>query len=144
MELVIAGIVALGVRHLHSYEALEAANSAQLKAEAAQAAAMSQLQPGARSTNRAARTMHAQIGPLRHGLSNMVQGLLMFDDAGRLLVVNRRFCEIVRTDSRRSGHAGMSYDGYDGACWSPSATSAATTCNVIRERRAALISRTVA
>jgi diguanylate cyclase (GGDEF)-like protein len=108
MELVIAGIVALGVRHLHSYEALEAANTAQLKAEAAQAAAMSQLQL-AHEHEQAARTMHAQSVRFDTALSNMMQGLLMFDHADRLLVVNRRLSKLFRVPDGEIT-PGMSHD----------------------------------
>jgi diguanylate cyclase (GGDEF)-like protein len=93
LELVIAGIIMLGVRHLYGYEQLAAANAAQMRAEAAQAAALSELHLS-QEREQAGRELHAQWLRFDTALNNMVQGLLMFDHGGLLLVVNRRFCEL--------------------------------------------------
>ena len=42
----------------------------------------------------AALALHAQEQRFDIALNNMLQGLLMFDHDGRLLVVNRRFCRM--------------------------------------------------
>ena len=138
MELVIAGIVALGVRHLHSYEALEAANSAQLKAEAAQAAAMSQLQL-AHEHEQTARTMHAQSVRFDTAVGNMLQGLVMFDDAGRLLVVNNRFAELFGLTAGDPA-AGTTYTDMTERLVAVGNVSR-NDINVMRARRAALIGK---
>ncbi len=83
MELIIAAIVVLGVRHLRGYEMLEAADAAKVKAEAALLLAQEQ--------ERAAQELRTQWLRFDTALSNMLQGLLMFDQDSRLLVANRRF-----------------------------------------------------
>jgi diguanylate cyclase (GGDEF)-like protein len=93
LELFIAGIIILGVRQLYDYEQLEAANTAQLRAEAAQAVAMSELHLS-QQREQAGRELHDHCLHFDTALNNMLQGLLMFDHAGHLLVVNRRFCEL--------------------------------------------------
>ena len=76
LELVLGCIVLLGVQHLRSHEALEVAQSALVRADEREQAARA-----------------AQILGLRFNsaLNNMLQGLLMFDHAGDLLVVNHCF-----------------------------------------------------
>jgi diguanylate cyclase (GGDEF)-like protein len=93
LELVVAGLILLGVRHLLGYETLETANAAQQSAEAAQAVVLSDLQLS-QERERAGRELHSQSRRFDTALNNMLQGLLMFDHAGLLLVVNRRFCKL--------------------------------------------------
>lgn len=93
LELVVAGIIVLGVRHLRGYERLAAANAARLEAEAARALAVSELRR-AHEREEAARKLRTQWIRFDTALSNMLQGLVMFDDAGRLLVANRCYAEL--------------------------------------------------
>ena len=86
LELVIFATVLLAMRHLRGYENLQAAEVARTKAEAELAVA--------EERGRAALALHAQEQRFDIALNNMLQGLLMFDDDGRLLVVNRRFCRM--------------------------------------------------
>jgi diguanylate cyclase (GGDEF)-like protein len=131
LELLIAGAVLLVVRHLHGYEALEAAELARAHAEAELVLA-----------DQRERSEHAlQIQGQRFdtALNNMLQGLLMFDHAGRLLVANRRFCELfgVPLDCLKPG---MSYDGLTKYIVS-AGTTTAQDMHEMRQRRAALIER---
>jgi diguanylate cyclase (GGDEF)-like protein len=86
-ELVLAGTVLLGVRQLRGQERLIAANAAVQRSEAA----LQLAQERERSTQDARR--RAQQFDL--AVSNMRQGLAMFDHEDRLLVANRRFIELV-------------------------------------------------
>ncbi|HEY2616033.1 MAG TPA: EAL domain-containing protein [Acetobacteraceae bacterium] len=79
LELVIAATVVLAVRHLRGYEKLQAAEAAQARAE---------------ERERGAHALHRQGQRFDTALNNMLQGLLMFDHDGRLLVVNRRFSQM--------------------------------------------------
>ena len=79
LELVIVLTVVLAVRHLRSYERLQAAQAAQARAE---------------ERERGVLALQAQEHRFDSALSNMVQGLLMFDHDGRMLVANRRFCQM--------------------------------------------------
>jgi diguanylate cyclase (GGDEF)-like protein len=138
LELVIAGIILLGVRHLRSYEQLEAANSAQLRAEAAQAVAVSELHLS-QQRERAGRELHDHCLRFDTALNNMVQGLLMFNHAGRLLIVNRRFCELFEVPNGEL-LPGMPYiDLTERIVRTGSVT--ADEMHEVRERRVALISR---
>ncbi len=93
LELVIAAIVLLGIRHLRGYERLHAANAAQLEAEASLAIAESELTLS-QERERAADELRAQAVLLDTALNNMGHGLCMFDDASRIVVANRRFSEL--------------------------------------------------
>ncbi len=93
LELVIAGIVLLGVRHLRGYERLQAANAATLRAKAAAALAESEL-CRAQERERGEYEARKQLLRFETALSNMLQGLLMVDHTGHVLVVNRRFHEL--------------------------------------------------
>ncbi len=86
LELVICATILLAVRHLRGYEKLQAAEVARAKAEAGLAVA--------EERERAAQALHAQEQRFDTALNNMLQGLMMFDTDGRLLVVNRRFCRM--------------------------------------------------
>ena len=86
LELVICATVLLAVRHLRGYEELHVAEVARAKAEAGLAVA--------EEHERAALALHAQEQRFDIALNNMLQGLMMFDRDGRLLVVNRRFCRM--------------------------------------------------
>ena len=72
LELVIAATVGLAIRHARSHVLLEAAEERE----------------------RATHALQQQGQRFDTALNNMVQGLLMFDRAGSLLVVNRRFCRM--------------------------------------------------
>ncbi|HEY1935037.1 MAG TPA: EAL domain-containing protein [Acetobacteraceae bacterium] len=86
LELTIAGTVFLALRHLRSHEGLLAAQAARARAENDLALA------GERE--HAARAMHLQVLRFDTAAQNMVQGLLMVDRDGNVVVVNRRFCQI--------------------------------------------------
>ena len=107
LELFIAGIVVLAVRHLRNYERLESSATAQATAEAAQARAESALIV-AQEREHAARALQIQGQRFDLALSNMLQGLMMFDGAGCLLVVNRRFSTMFGLAADALA-AGMSY-----------------------------------
>jgi diguanylate cyclase (GGDEF)-like protein len=94
LELVIAMTVLLAVRHLRAYELLQAAETAQARAE---------------ERERGASTLERQAQRFDMALNNMRQGLLMFDHAGQLLVVNRRFCDMLGIPVGALA-PGMSYD----------------------------------
>ncbi|HXA23819.1 MAG TPA: EAL domain-containing protein [Acetobacteraceae bacterium] len=138
LELFIAGIIILGVRHLRGYEKLEAANTAQLRAEAAQNAAMSELHLS-RQRERAGRELHSHCLRFDTALNNMVQGLLMFDHAGQLLVVNRRFCELFDVPNGEL-LPGMPYNDLTERIVTTGSVTA-DEMREVRERRVALISR---
>ena len=91
-ELVLAGIVLLGFRQLRSQERLIAANAAVLRTEAA-------LQL-ADERERSAEDARRRAQQFDLALTNMHQGLAMFDLEDRLLVANRRFIELA------GGHPG--------------------------------------
>ncbi len=93
IELVVAGIVVLGVRQLRGQERLAAADAAAVQAEAARALAESEL---ALAQQREAGEREARMLSQRFdvALSNMLQGLVMCGTAGRVLIVNRRFIEL--------------------------------------------------
>ena len=105
LELVIATTICLAVRHLRSYERFRRPRRA----------------GRAEERERGARALQLQGQRFDTALNNMLQGLLMFDQAGRLLVVNRRFCRMFGvpdgalapgmtyrelTDARRRGRSG--------------------------------------
>ena len=75
LELVLAITVLLAVRHLRGYELLQAAEAAQARAE---------------EHERGAVALQLQGQRFDIALNNMLQALLMFDHAGRLLVANQR------------------------------------------------------
>ena len=86
LELAIAGTMLLAVRHLRSHEKLRAAEAARERAEADLILADER--------ERAAHALHMQEMRLDTALNNLVQGVLMVDGDGRVLVVNRRFGEL--------------------------------------------------
>jgi diguanylate cyclase (GGDEF)-like protein len=86
VELVIAGIVVLGVRHLRSRERLQAAEAERVRAESELIVA--------REREQSARALRIQWQHFDMALGNMQQGLCRFDSEGRILVANRRFAEL--------------------------------------------------
>ena len=92
-ELVLAGFVWLSVRQLRSQERLSGADAAAARAEAARVQAEAEL---ALARQREASGQAAQLQAQRFDLAmnNMVQGLIMVDAAGRLVIVNHRFIEL--------------------------------------------------
>ncbi len=90
MELIIAAIVILAMRHLRSYEWAQAAGARMASAEAARVRAEAELTV-AQEHERAARALQTQSQRFDMALNHMLQGLMMFDETGQLLVVNRRF-----------------------------------------------------
>jgi diguanylate cyclase (GGDEF)-like protein len=75
LELVIVATILLTMRQLRGYEKLQAAQAELVIAE---------------ERTRAAQALHTHEERFDTALNNMLQGLIMFDGAGRLLVVNRR------------------------------------------------------
>jgi diguanylate cyclase (GGDEF)-like protein len=92
-ELVLAGFVWLSVRQLRGQERLGKADAAAALAEAARARAEAELAL-ARQREASGQAAHLQSQRFDVALNNMVQGLIMVDAAGRLVVVNRRFVEL--------------------------------------------------
>ncbi|MGA3403323.1 MAG: diguanylate cyclase, partial [Acetobacteraceae bacterium] len=86
LELAIAGTMLLAMRHLRSHERLRVAEAARAQAEADLVLA--------EERERAAQTLHMQELRFDTALQNMLQGLIMVDRDGTLLVVNRRFCQL--------------------------------------------------
>ncbi len=97
IELIVAGIVVLGVRQLRDQERLVAAHAAALSAE-------NELQL-AREREQSAQEVQRRAMQFDVALSNMRQGLAMFDNADRLIVANRRFYQMVggSTDALPAG-----------------------------------------
>jgi diguanylate cyclase (GGDEF)-like protein/PAS domain S-box-containing protein len=85
LELMIAGTVLLAVRHLRGQDRLQAEQAARTQAEAELAVA--------EEHERAAVTLHMQERRFDTAVQNMPQGLIMLDDAGKVLAINRTFCE---------------------------------------------------
>ncbi len=85
LELMIAGTMLLGVRHLRGRERLLAAETARTRAEADLALA--------EEREYAAETLHRQELRFDTAVQNMPQGLIMLDDAGRVMAINRTFCD---------------------------------------------------
>ena len=79
LELIIVGTALVGIRHLRIHERM-------LKLRAALAVV--------RERDRAAHALKVQAQRFEVALNNMAQGLLMFDDDGRLLLANQRFCQM--------------------------------------------------
>jgi diguanylate cyclase (GGDEF)-like protein/PAS domain S-box-containing protein len=100
LELTIVGTLLLTLRHLGSHEKLREAETARARAEADLVLADEH--------DRAARALHMQEQRFDTALQNMVQGLLMVDRDGHLLVANRRFCELAGLPPH-SVTPGMSY-----------------------------------
>ncbi len=92
-ELVLAGIVLLGVRQLRAQERLMNATAATAQAESARALAESELEL-ARHRVVIEHAAHTQSQRFDVALNSMVQGLMMVDGAGQLLILNQRFIEI--------------------------------------------------
>jgi diguanylate cyclase (GGDEF)-like protein/PAS domain S-box-containing protein len=124
LELVIGATLLLSVRHLRSYEKLQAA-----EAELAVA----------QERERSARVLQTQWAHFDTALSNMRQGLCMYDRSNRILVVNRRFAEIFGL-SRDAIVPGTDYKELTGLVL---AAGRATTddMNEIREWRKELVTR---
>jgi diguanylate cyclase (GGDEF)-like protein len=94
IELVVAGIVVLGVRQLRGQDRVVAANAAAMRAETARAWAETELEM-ARQREAAEHAAYMQSQRFDLALSNMQQALVMFDNTDRLMVANRRFCKLV-------------------------------------------------
>ena len=88
LELMIAGTILLAVRQLHGQERLRAAQAARAQAEAELAVA--------EERERTAGTLQVQQNRFDTAVQNLPQGLIMLDQAGRVLAINRTFCEIAR------------------------------------------------
>jgi diguanylate cyclase (GGDEF)-like protein/PAS domain S-box-containing protein len=93
MELVIGAIVLLAVRQLRGDELIGDANAAAHEAETARVLAEAELALS-QQREQAGLQLQSQSVRFETALANMVQGLIMVDHAGNLLVVNRRFCEL--------------------------------------------------
>jgi diguanylate cyclase (GGDEF)-like protein len=86
LEFTIIGTVLLTLHHLRSQAKLREAETARARAEADLVLADER--------DRAARALHMQEQRFDTALQHMVQGLLMVDRDGHILVVNRRFREL--------------------------------------------------
>ena len=87
LELLMAAGMTLLLRHLRSQDRLLAAETARARAEADLALA--------RERERAAEVLHTQQQRFDTAAQNMLQGLLMVDGDGNMVVVNRRFFELL-------------------------------------------------
>lgn len=108
LELALAGIVVLGVRKLRGDEALREATMARDKAQLAQTLA-EQRERNAEERERDAAALHRQAVRFDTALNHLVQGVVMVDGQGKLLVANRRFHELYRIPNGTLS-PGMSYD----------------------------------
>jgi diguanylate cyclase (GGDEF)-like protein len=121
VELVLAVTTALAIRHLNHAEALLAAHAR------------------AGERERWVTTLQQQSHRFDMALNNMLQGLLMFDRGGRLLVVNRQFCSLVGVP-QGTLTVGMMYGDLTEAI-----VAAGQVCaddmQGARERRSALLAR---
>jgi diguanylate cyclase (GGDEF)-like protein len=124
LELVIAVTVLLAVRHLRAYELLQVAEAARTCAE---------------ERERGARRLHTQGLRFDLALNNMQQGLLMFDHAGLLLVVNRRFCTLFGVPEGVLA-PGMTYDEVTEQVVTEGNVTA-EDMREVRERRVGLVER---
>lgn len=86
LEMVIAGLVVLGVRQVSSHERLQAAEAAKVKAEAELTLADEREAAG--------RQLQTQWRHFDMALENMQQGLCMYNNEGCILVSNHRFAEM--------------------------------------------------
>jgi diguanylate cyclase (GGDEF)-like protein/PAS domain S-box-containing protein len=86
LELMIAGTILLGVRHLSANGRLLTAETARTRAEAGLALAGEREQ--------AALTLNEHMRLFDTAVNNMHQGLCMYDRESRIVVANRRFCEL--------------------------------------------------
>jgi diguanylate cyclase (GGDEF)-like protein len=93
MELLLAGLVLLGLRQLQAQGRLSAAQTGRLEADAALRFVESELQH-AEERERSREDLYTQALRFELALDNMLQGLCMYDDTGTLVVVNRRFSEL--------------------------------------------------
>jgi diguanylate cyclase (GGDEF)-like protein len=138
LELLIAAAVGLAIRHLRSHALLEAADTARRQALAAQVVAESGLRL-ARERADATELLRTQSLRFDTALSNMLQGLLMFDHAGKLLVVNRRFKEMFGLPDDCLDE-GMTY-GEVTDCVATVGNVSAADMQGVRERRAEMLDR---
>jgi diguanylate cyclase (GGDEF)-like protein len=88
LELMIAGTVVLGFRHLRGQERLRAAQSARTQAEAELAVA--------EEHERAAVTLQVQQSRFDTAVHNLPQGLIMLDQTGHVLAINQTFCDLAQ------------------------------------------------
>ncbi len=106
-ELVLAGVVVLGVRRAGDQDRLNAAYARALETEADRTLAQAE-QDLAWDREQRERLAHLQTIRFDTALRNMVQGLLMVNRTGELQVVNRRFCELAAVPAA-SLQPGMAY-----------------------------------
>jgi len=92
-EIVLGAIILLGVRQARGQERLLAADAAAMRAETGRTLAESQLAL-ARQREVSERAAHQQSQRFDVALSNMLQGLMMCDTAGCVLVLNQRLIEM--------------------------------------------------
>ena len=85
LEMMIAGTMWLAVRQLRGQERLRTAQAARTRAEAELVVA--------EEHQRAAVTLRVQERRFDTAVQNMPQGLIMLDHAGKVLAINRIFCE---------------------------------------------------
>ena len=86
IELIVAGLVVLGVRQLRAQERLAAADAARAQAES-ELTLVREREAGERAAL-------LQLQRFDVALNNMVQGLLMVDNTGRVLAINQRYTEL--------------------------------------------------
>ncbi len=121
VELILAASITLAIRHLNHSETLLAAHA---RAEE-------------REHWLSALEQHSHRFDM--ALNNMLQGLLMFDHGGRLLVVNQQFCHLFSVPQDKLT-AGMMYADLTDAIVAAGQVST-DDMQRVRERRSALLSR---
>ena len=110
LELAIAETLMAAVRHLRSHATLQEAEAARARAEA--------YLDVAAERESAAHILHQHSQRYELALDNMLQGLLMYDSTGQLLLVNQRFIKLfdLPEDAARSavrrGEMGKLVVGY--------------------------------
>jgi PAS domain-containing protein len=124
LELVIVATILLAMRQLRGYEQLQAAEAELVIAE---------------ERTRAAQALHTHEERFDTAVNNMLQGLMMFDGAGRLLVVNRRMHRMFGVPDGALT-PGMTYREMTDRVVEAGEVTAKDMENV-RERRAELIAR---
>ncbi len=114
LELFLCGLIVLSIRQMRAQQLLAAGATEKLASDKARMLAESNLVLAdlklrhAEESKRSEQALNTQAMRFELALRNMQQGLMMFDDVGRLLVVNRPFCRLFGLEPDAL-IAGMSY-----------------------------------
>ena len=114
LELFLCGLIVLSIRQMRAQQLLAAGATEKLASDKARMLAEANLVlvdlklRHAEESKRSEQALNTQAMRFELALRNMQQGLMMFDDVGRLLVVNRPFCRLFGLEPDAL-IAGMSY-----------------------------------